>query len=301
MSSTKEARRGLRVYLIVLLAITSLLVFILWINSRLAQFPAGVLLLSCSPAIASVIARLALRDGFEDVSFRLRGDWAAQSMLIAWLWPVLGGTITYGAAWLAGVTQFRLTSAGPPFGTWGPEKLIGISIVAMPVFDGFLVRLVSCLLFTVVCCVQSFGEEIGWRGYMLTRLFDARVRAPVFWNGLAWGLWHFPSLLTRAPSRPTEPRLVSFSFFVAGTICASYLLAYLRLRSGSVWPAVLGHASYNCVLAMAFDGFTAATPVWRGELHLLSVAVIVVIMLLVRPAWVVRHRPDTDASTISQN
>ena len=34
------------------------------------------------------------------------------------------------------------------------------------------------------------GEEIGWRGYMLTRLIAAGVPNAVLVSGVIWGLWH---------------------------------------------------------------------------------------------------------------
>ena len=150
--------------------------------------------LSYVPAVASLAARVSLREGFRDVSFRLRGEWAAQAMLIGWLWPALCGSLTYGIAWVSGATRFQWTAV-ESYGSWGPENLFGISIYGMAPWRGFAVRLLACLLFAVVVCVQSLGEELGWRGYMLTRLFDARVPLPVFWNGLVWGLWHIPYFL----------------------------------------------------------------------------------------------------------
>ena len=43
--------------------------------------------------------------------------------------------------------------------------------------------------------MSAAGEEIGWRGYMLTRLIDAGVPAPVIVSGLIWGLWHVPLIV----------------------------------------------------------------------------------------------------------
>lgn len=250
-------------------------------------------LLSYSPAIASLIARLCLGESIKDVSFRLRGEWVAQAMLIAWLWPVLCGFGTYGLAWVTGLTRFAWTSVGQDYGTWGPENLLGISIAGTPVLYGFTLRLVACLFFSIFACLQSFGEEVGWRGYLLTRLFDAKIPAPVFWNGLIWGLWHIPFFLAWEPSRNLpERRSISLFFFVAGTVALAYLLSYLRLRSGSIWPAVLGHASGNTILRWAFEGFTVASPFWKGELYLLSTILPVLILLFARPRWIIRHWPQ---------
>ena len=250
-------------------------------------------LLSYSPAVASLIARMILGEGIKDVSFRLRGDWTAQAMLIAWLWPVFGGLGTYGIAWVAGLARFAWTPIGSDYGTWGPENLLGLSIAGMPVLHGFALRLLASLFFSIPACLQSFGEELGWRGYLLTRLFDARIPAPVFWNGLIWGLWHIPFVLAWAPNRNLpERRSISLFFFVASAVALAYLFSYLRMRSGSVWPAVLAHASGNTILSWAFHGFTVANPFWKGELYLLSTGLPVLIFLLVRPAWIIRYWPQ---------
>jgi membrane protease YdiL (CAAX protease family) len=39
----------------------------------------------------------------------------------------------------------------------------------------------------VLNLVLVSGEEIGWRGYMLTRLIDAGVPRPVLASGAIWG------------------------------------------------------------------------------------------------------------------
>jgi membrane protease YdiL (CAAX protease family) len=292
------ARRGILIFLLALVGTTFASIWLSRLIPRPAlptlMFPLAMsAFLSYSPAIASLIARLCLREGVKDVSFRLRGPWTIQAMAIGWLWPVVCGSVTYGTAWIAGFTRFQSTSLSSPYGSWGPENLVGFSIYGLPPLAAFGVRLAACLLFAFVGCLQSFGEELGWRGYLLTRLFDAKIPAPVFWNGLVWGLWHVPYVLLQTPGgRQLEPRSVSLFFFVAGTVANAYLLSYLRLRSGSIWPAVLAHSSGNVVFTFAFDGFTAANPFWKGELYLISVALPVAVLLLFRRPWVVLHAPQ---------
>ena len=298
MQYVRQARRGILVFMAVLTAITFLS---LWLSfrvpsPRLASVAFPMLMttiFSYSPALASLIARMSLRESIQDISFRLQGNWTATAMLIAWLWPVFCGLGTYGVAWLAGHTHFAWTSVDSDYGTWGPENLVGLSIAGLPVSRGFALRLLACLFFSIPACMQSFGEEVGWRGYLLTRLFDAKVPAPIFWNGLIWGLWHVPFFLAWVPSRSLpERRSVSIFFFVASTVALAYLFSYLRLRSGSIWPAVLAHPSGNTILLFAFDGFTVASPFWKGELRLLSTGLPVLMLLLLRQPWIVRYWPQ---------
>jgi uncharacterized protein len=297
MVSVQQARRGILVFIVALIATTSISMWmrqhLRWPAMATVAFPMLVTtLLSYSPAIASLIARISLKESFKDVSFRLRGDWAAQALLVAWLWPVFCGLGTYGIAWALGFTRLAWTSVGTVYGTWGPENLLGFSIAGMPVLRGFAIRLLASLLFSVPACLQSFGEEVGWRGYLLTHLLDAKVPAPVFWSALIWGLWHVPFYLAGEPSRNlSEPRFISLFFFLAGIIALAYFFSYLRLRSGSIWPAVLAHASGNTVIMWAFEGFTSANPFWKGELRLVDEGLPVFILLIMRQPWVVRYWP----------
>lgn len=298
MQSPHQARRGILVFIVALAGTTFLS---MWLRQRVrwpamatVAFPMLMTtLLSYSPAVASLIARISLKEGFKDVSFRLRGDWMAQALLIAWLWPVFCGLGTYGIAWVAGFTRFAWTSVGSLYGTWGPENLLGLSIAGMPVMQGFAVRLLASLFFSFPACLQSFGEEVGWRGYLLTRLFDAKIPAPVFWNGLIWGLWHIPFSLRWGPGgNLPERRSISLFFFVAGMVGLAYLFSYLRLRSGCIWPAVLAHASANTLMIWVFDGFTSANSFWKGELRLLNEGLPVLILLLMRRPWIIRYWPQ---------
>lgn len=298
MQSVHQARRGILVFVVALTATTFVSMWlrerVRWPTLATVAFPMLMTtLLSYSPAIASLIARMSLGEHIKDVSFRLRGDWTAQALLIAWLWPVFCGLGTYGIAWVAGLSRFAWTSVGSDYGTWGPENLLGLSIAGKPVLYGFALRFLASLFFSFPACLQSFGEEVGWRGYLLTHLFDAKIPAPVFWNGLIWGLWHIPFFLAWEPSRNLpERRSISLFFFVASTVALAYLLSYLRLRSGSIWPAVLAHASGNTILRWVFEGFTVAGPFWKGELHLLSTGLPVLVLLLGPPRWIIRYWPQ---------
>ena len=121
MQSVRQARRGILVFMAVLTAITFLS---LWLSFHVPSpslasvaFPMLMTtIFSYSPAFASLIARMSLRESIQDISFRLQGNWTAPAMLIAWFWPIFCGLGTYGVAWLAGQTHFALDFRG--FGLW---------------------------------------------------------------------------------------------------------------------------------------------------------------------------------------
>ena len=300
MLSAHQARRGLLVFMLALVATTALLIWVSNVIPRGGMSKIGfsllmITFLSYSPAVASLIARLSLREGIKDISLQFRGEWVAPAMLIAWLWPVACGLLTYGLAWLAGFTRFQWTSIGSEYGSWGPESLLGISIYDRTALAAFSIRLVACVLFSFAACAQSFGEELGWRGYFLTRLFDAKIPVPILWNGLIWGFWpiHYVVYVLSSSTLPERGSIALF-FFLNGITAHAYLFSYLRLRSGSIWPAVLAHASSNSVLGLAFDPFTVANTFWKGELYLLSAGLPVLVLLTLPRPWTVRYWPQNN-------
>ncbi len=59
-----------------------------------------------APAAASVVARLVLREGFADVSFRFGGRRTWKAILLAVVFPIVIGLVAYGVAWVTGLARF---------------------------------------------------------------------------------------------------------------------------------------------------------------------------------------------------
>jgi membrane protease YdiL (CAAX protease family) len=108
---------------------------------------------------------------------------------------------------------------------------------------------------------SALGEEIGWRGFLLPRLVQ---RAGFTWgclfSGCIWAIWHYPALLLADYNAGTRP-VFALSCFTLMVIADSYILGWLRVKSGSLWPAAILHASHNLFIQAIFDRMTA--PVGR--------------------------------------
>jgi membrane protease YdiL (CAAX protease family) len=268
-----EARRGLVIYFL-LVAIGS--AFFEWRILRSGEHVGAnvqlVFALMWTPGIASIIARLVLREGFADVSFRWGGHAGTRASLLAWAFPLIVGFVAYGIAWTTGLAQFQSTR-------------IAVRFPALPVPVGFLISLAfSATVGALVGCLSAAGEEIGWRGYMLTRLIDGRVPRPVLVSGVIWGAWHTPLILSGQYAAGAHPS-VSALLFVVNIVAFAYLAADLRLSSGSVWPAVLLHAAWNAIIQGPFDRNTADTPMAVGESGYLTTVVTIVVVV-----WMLRRQ-----------
>lgn len=147
-----------------------------------------------------------------------------------------------------------------------------------------IVQLVSVPFAALFNSLLAFGEELGWRGWLLPALRPLGVWPALLGTGIVWGLWHSPVILLGYNFG--RPDLTGVLFMVGGCIAWGVLLGWSRLRSGSVWPAVIGHGGLNAaggaVLLFAAAGeeidFALAGPL--GVVAWALIAVIVVVLTL---------------------
>jgi len=271
-----QARRGLAIYFAVLVPLSAAFEALM-ILGNLSWFWA----LMWTPAAASVVARLVLREGFADVSFRIGGRRGWKAVVLALIFPIIVGLISYGIAWVTGLVHFS------------PQP---IPLAAQFVGDNsspfvvFLINLaVAATVVTILSVRTAAGEEIGWRGYMLTRLIDAGVPRPVLASGIIWGVWHVPLILGGVYLAGPPPALSALLWMVTAT-SFSFVFARLRLETGSVWPAIALHASWNSIIQVAFDPAStgAGAAVWVGESGIfVTITMIVAAVVFARGRWMI--------------
>src|SRR5579862_2068308 len=119
-------------------------------------------------------------------------------MLVAVAFPLVVAAIAYGAGWATGLVGYKT----PPHGF---ALNLGIAIVS------------GC----TVGVVFAAGEEIGWRGYMLTRLIDAGVPRPLLASGIIWAVWHFPLILSGLYAAGPHPG-ISAGIFLVDVVRGAY-------------------------------------------------------------------------------
>src|SRR4051812_18728513 len=267
-----DARRGLAMYFCFVVAFD--VVLCTWAIARPQDAQLSIAVLMFTPAVSSIATRLIRREGFGDVSFRLGGRRSLPWYGLALVLPIVVGAVAYGIGWATGLVGFA--------GTVG-SLTAGIGLI-----------LVTAVPLT---CISTAGEEIGWRGYMLTRLIDAGVPRPVLASGLIWGVWHLPMVFAGFYAAG-ESRLLSSALLLVSITSTSFVYARMRLETGSVWPVVLAHSAWNMIIQNPFD-HAASGPgatLWVGEAGILTAAVLVVAAVLVsRGRWADLRRPPPPA------
>jgi membrane protease YdiL (CAAX protease family) len=91
----------------------------------------------------------------------------------------------------------------------------------------------------------AFGEEFGWRGYLLPKLLPmGEVKAAVI-VGLIWGPWHLPVLIVGL-NYPGQSIIAVLAVFLLSTTLLSLLHARFYVASGYSLIAIsLLHGSLN--------------------------------------------------------
>ncbi|MFS0838782.1 type II CAAX prenyl endopeptidase Rce1 family protein [Paenibacillus sp. 1P03SA] len=270
----RQAKKGLRLYLGILLVLSVIMNAVVILTKSVPL----IIVYMFIPSISSILARLLLKEGFKDVSFSIRRAKIWRGIGLAVLIPILICSITYSIAWSTGLAAFQL----PASGTLEPVfQLLGLQHLPAPLHFALIVVLTG-ILGSLINFIPVMGEELGWRGYMLTRLVDARVSRPILLSGLIWATWHVPIVIAGLYVSGTSVILSVIGLYLC-IVPFSFIIAHLRLATGSVWPAVIAHSAWNAVIQGPFTRATTGThtEIWIGESGLLTALIIILTAMVI--------------------
>lgn len=149
-------------------------------------------------------------------------------------------------------------------------------------FPPVLLVLIQGLLAGItINAIAGFGEELGWRGFLI-RQFE-RMK---FWKvsliiGFIWGIWHVPLILMghNYPQHPVEGVLM----MIIWCILLSPLFLYITIKSKSVIAASIMHGTLNAIGALSIMMVTGGNDLLTGITGLsgfLALGIIIVFMIV---------------------
>ena len=173
--------------------------------------------------------------------------------VLGYLLPLAYAVPVYVVTWIAVRGSFALDA-------FEKQAANSFSMPASPHFAAFGLMIPLLATVGVVGSVaHALGEEIGWRGFLLPRLvgqFGFTTGCGV--SGLIWAVWHYPGLLWADYNAGTKPAY-ALACFTLMVIADAFIMGWLRLKSGSLWPCALLHASHNLFIQAILDEMTATT------------------------------------------
>src|SRR5829696_2001303 len=91
----------------------------------------------------------------------------------------------------------------------------------------------------------SLAEEIGMRGYLQPRLMSLGGSRALLLVGLVWATWHMPLIFLTPFYHAAGNKLIILPLFYGTIVAASFFFGYMRIYTGSIWPASIAHAVHN--------------------------------------------------------
>jgi uncharacterized protein len=247
---------AIAVYLVLTFALSS---YFYWklthIVPGMKQGPLFLGLMWC-PGVSGLLTRFMFQRNLRGHGFA----WGKTKYQLASVWiPLVYASAVYLPVWAAGYFDPQ----GAPLLAF-ERKLPHVPHPAVLVIL-FLVLATAGVLSS---CVSALGEELGWRGFLVPQLAKVMPYTKVsLVSGVIWASWHVPVILG-GDYHGAGPLWYSVTCFAVLVVGVSFLFAWMRLKSGSMWTGMFLHASHNCLIQVFFDPQTRharLTDLWTTE------------------------------------
>lgn len=187
------------------------------------------------PSVAHLVTRLVTKEGF-------RNTYLAANVKGNVKWYVASVAVKLAESALCAVMICLIYADGRSF-----SEIFSAEDPAL--ITGLLLLQLAA---SVIVFFPSFGEEWGWRGYMMPKLTELMGRpAAIVVGGVIWGLWHAPLTVSGHNfSTDTNP-LLAVLMMCGLCVLMNTFLTLLTERTKSIYPASFCHMVNNNMGATA--------------------------------------------------
>ncbi len=199
----------------------------------------GLMTLMWIPGLISTFLRIIAKLGFEDVGFK-KGP--AKFYYYAVGLPLVIALVVNIVCMVLDIRDF--------------------SFIAIETLNQALPKIAMTL---VLGLFGALGEELGWRGFLLPKMHEAKISSPYLWSGLIWALWHLPIVVFGNYYTHGSPPLIALAY-VLSIVAINFVISDFRDSSDSLWVAVVFHAAHNFLFQLAIPYLIFTKPGSRIEL-----------------------------------
>lgn len=185
------------------------------------------------PSIAHLLTRLITKEGFSNV-YLVPNVKKHFGTYFASVFVILG--LSFTDTFVVWRTQFPQYSLGEFF-----HNVKGIPIIMFQI------------AMSIIMFFPAFGEEWGWRGYMMPKLTELfGTPAAVIIGGIIWGVWHAPFTVNGHNFGVDYPGFPYMGILYMCVFCTAMnaFLTLLTEKSKSIYPASFAHMINNNVLCL---------------------------------------------------
>ncbi|MCR5788607.1 MAG: CPBP family intramembrane metalloprotease [Lachnospiraceae bacterium] len=249
MLERKKLKKRLTLFLVFTFLVTYLYEFLILFPQWRQVRSVGALKLApvmFIPGIVALLVRLFTDEGFQNACFNPRFKRGKRKYyLMAWFLPAvlcIAGALLYflffrgnyspDMAFYVGVLEKR-------------GDTVSVPAVKQQVISSAAAGLLLAPILNIFTC---FGEEWGWRAYLLPKLRDLLgLKKAVILSGIIWGLWHMPLTIMGHNYGLDYAGYPVTGILAMCLFCEviGIFFAFLYVRTGSVFPAVFAHGALN--------------------------------------------------------
>jgi membrane protease YdiL (CAAX protease family) len=289
METKGSVRAKIFTFLLLTFALSSIF-YLLMASAGSIRAAGGLyeLALMWCPAIAALVTQFVFQRDLRGLGWRLP---LRRYLIAGYLLPVLYGFVSYMVVWLTGLGSFSTQQLAA---TVAPQ--IGYHPTSPELFTAMYI-LVAATALMVPSILSALGEEIGWRGLLVPELAKVTTfTRTALLSGIIWVIWHLPLILFADYNNGT-PAWFAIMCFAAIVIAMSFVFAWLRLKSGSLWPVVFLHASHNLFIKNIFTPLTSNTGITHYIIDEFGIALVIALVLVGLYFW--RRRSEVSANLLS--
>lgn len=215
-----------------------------------------------APALAAIAARLFTREGLVKSGFQFNFLEHRFLFLFGWFGTTaltFIGAILYFIVFRENFDP-NMTEFVASYSTSATNA--GIQVDAVEIVASFKADLlVKVFTAAVLDIMSSFGEEWGFRAYLLPKLFRKIGAIPaMIVSGLISGLWYAPLVYLGyyyGDANAGFP-IVNILAMCIFSMVTGVIYSFLCLRTGSIFPSVFAHSAVSVMMSQAalltFDG-----------------------------------------------
>lgn len=123
------------------------------------------------------------------------------------------------------------------------------SLDELPIHPIWLSLIQGLIAGVSINALAAFGEELGWRGFLLKQYKHMSFIKAAVLIGTIWGLWHAPMILL-GHNYPDHPQ-IGVIMMTVWCILLSPLFLYTTIKSKSVIAASILHGTLNATAGLA--------------------------------------------------
>jgi uncharacterized protein len=216
---------SLRIYLLIVVAISWPLqiAYVLWAETPFMRYALSSLPMMMVGVATYIAGRYVFRDGFSKAGW----NWGESKHYLA----------VFSIAMFVWVVPTIL------------ELVLGIrtvpgEVIVPDILGNFLIRFIGTL-------IPAFGEEFGWRGYMLPHLVKQySLRAALLLHAFIWWAWHLPVIVSMGMTEKLTDNIglsitITLVVSLIPSVMHAIVYAYIWTVTQSLAVVTVYHAAFD--------------------------------------------------------